>query len=87
MSDLTTNQEPRPRMVHELKTNPEEFQATRNGKMKFQLRRNDRDYRVGDHLRLKEWNPEQSYGHRGEACEPHYTSREFLVRVDYRIYT
>lgn len=75
--------EPRARITHELKIWPEYFNEVRGGRMKFQLRRNDRDYRVGDELLLKEWDPTVCYGHRGEACEPHYTSREVKARVDY----
>lgn len=46
--------EPRPRITHELKTWPEFFEQTRNGRKKFELRRNDRAYQVGDQLLLKE---------------------------------
>jgi hypothetical protein len=43
------------RTTHELKIWPEYFAQVRNGRMKFQLRRNDRDFKVGDQLLLKEW--------------------------------
>lgn len=67
------------RTTHELKIWPDFFQAVLNGKMKFQLRRNDRDYQVGDQLLLKEWNPEPT-----QSCvKQGYTGREVLVRVDY----
>jgi hypothetical protein len=78
------NETPRPRKRHELKCWPKFFEPTLRGIKRFELRRDDRGgFQVGDELLLQEWNPEMSYGHRGEACEPHYTGREVLVRVDY----
>lgn len=41
--------------IHELKILPEYFDAIRNGKKYFELRKNDRDYRTGDILLLREW--------------------------------
>ena len=74
--------EPRPRMTHELKTWPEFFEQTRNSLKKFELRRNDRDFRVGDELLLKEWDLDLN--DRYIPFEPKgYTGREVLVRVDY----
>jgi hypothetical protein len=43
---------PAPRQ-HELKTDPEAFDAVASGAKTFELRRNDRDYQVGDVLVLK----------------------------------
>lgn len=45
----------RSRITHELKIWPQYFQPVLNGCMKFQLRRNDRNFKVGDELLLKEW--------------------------------
>lgn len=42
-------------MIHELKILPEYFSAVKNGAKKFECRINDRDYRVGDILHLREW--------------------------------
>ncbi len=42
---------------HDLKTWPEYFAKLRDWTKAFEIRKNDRDYRVGDVLRLREWNP------------------------------
>lgn len=43
-------------MIHELKIIPQYFEAVVKGIKTFELRKNDRDYKVGDTLLLKEWN-------------------------------
>lgn len=44
--------------THELKTWPSYFDAVITGNKSFELRKNDRDFQVGDVLELKEYNPE-----------------------------
>lgn len=44
-------------VTHDLKCHPEPFQAVANRKKTFEWRKFDRDYRVGDTLNLREWNP------------------------------
>ena len=44
-------------MIHELKILPEYFKAVAGGVKTFELRKNDRNYKVGDTLLLREWNP------------------------------
>lgn len=41
--------------VHELKILPEHYQPVLDDLKKAELRKNDRDYQVGDHIVLKEW--------------------------------
>lgn len=43
-------------MKHELKTWSEYFIAILSGEKKFEVRKNDRDYKVGDLLMLREYN-------------------------------
>lgn len=43
--------------THELKILPEYFKAQKTGKKNFEIRKNDRDYKVGDKLVLKEYDP------------------------------
>ena len=44
-------------MEHAVKTWPEFFAAARDGLKPFEYRRNDRQYQVGETLRLLEWDP------------------------------
>lgn len=43
-------------MIHELKILPEYFEQVRNGTKTFEIRKNDRNFKVGDTLWLKEWD-------------------------------
>ncbi|TGA93852.1 DUF3850 domain-containing protein [Lactobacillus johnsonii] len=42
--------------VHELKILPEYFKAQKAGKKNFEIRKNDRNYKIGDKLVLKEYD-------------------------------
>jgi len=45
-------------MTHRLKTWPQYFEEVYSGKKNFELRKNDRNYNVGDILILEEWDSE-----------------------------
>lgn len=64
-------------MNHDLKIWPEFFEAVEDGSKTFEIRRNDRDYKVGDTLMLREFVPST-----GLNCA-RYTGREILVEVTY----
>ena len=57
-------------MTHELKILPEYFEQVIAGNKPFEIRRNDRDFRIKDKLLLKEWNGE-------------YTGRETMWTISY----
>ena len=44
-------------MIHLLKTWPDQFEAMANGLKDFENRKDDRVFRVGDILVLREWEP------------------------------
>ena len=59
------------KMEHELKILPEYFEALRSSRKKFELRRNDRGFSVGDILILREWNG-KDYSGRCVRCHVDY---------------
>ncbi len=60
-------------MLHELKTWQEPFQAIWDDLKSFEFRRNDRDFKVGDVLMLKEFIP----------MHDSYTTRVIIADVKY----
>jgi len=60
-------------MTHDLKTHLSEFQKMWDGVKKFEFRKTDRPFGVGDHLHLFEWDP----------TEQRFTGRALSVTVDY----
>ncbi len=61
--------------VHLLKTLPENFNKVATGVMSFQLRKNDRDYKLNDILVLQEYVG-------SVHDEDQYTGRQFVCRVN-----
>ena len=58
---------------HDLKTWPEYFNEVFLGHKTFEVRKNDRDFKVGDYLILKEWDPNTNS----------YTGRMLARKVSY----
>ena len=54
-------------ITHDLKVWPEPFCALINDIKPFEVRKNDRDFQVGDVLILKEWDP-ASESYTGQSC-------------------
>ncbi len=48
--------------IHELKILPKYFRDVKRGLKKFELRKNDRDYKVGDYVKLYKYNGESYTG-------------------------
>jgi hypothetical protein len=63
--------------VHELKSWPEQFEALRSLAKTFEYRKNDRSFRVGDVLHLREWDPQKDPGpaHLLPEFDRRYTGR------------
>lgn len=60
-------------MTHELKILPEYFEAVASGRKQFEIRKNDRDYKVGDLLTLHEHDP----------WEDEHTGNSYTVKITY----
>lgn len=67
--------------THILKTDPEPFNAVWHTVKRFEIRKNDRDFRVGDFLFLRETEATGEQMKKGYPLR--YTGRELSVRVDY----
>jgi len=65
---------------HYLKAWPESFQPIRVGLKRFEIRLNDRDYKVGDTLVLAEYIPDSTVA---EHPGGHYTGNSVRAAVNY----
>lgn len=68
-------------MTHELKILPEYFEALVTYKKTFEIRKNDRNFKVGDKLILKEYQPNDDM-----MIDPGYTGRQVERWVSYILY-
>ncbi|MCB2222282.1 MAG: DUF3850 domain-containing protein [Bacteroidetes bacterium] len=62
--------------VHTLKTWSEYFTDILNGTKTFEVRKNDRDFKIGDILQLEEWNQETG------SFTSRHCSREVVYVLD-----
>lgn len=51
-------------MIHDMKILSEHFYPVQTGLKKAEVRYNDRDFKVGDYLLLREYSPENGYSGR-----------------------
>ena len=58
-------------MKHEIKILPQYYEAVSKGIKQFELRKDDRDYQVGDLVRLREWDGKE------------YTGNKMIVGIKY----
>ncbi len=63
-------------MVHAVKIYPEYYEAVKSGSKPFEIRKNDRDYKVGDILALNEFSPDG-------AGNGKYTGRAIIAKISY----
>lgn len=76
-------------MTHELKTYPKYFQETIEGNKPFEIRKNDRNFQVGDVLILKEWDNIKYSGREIGAVEDMFSEtlsdyRKVMWHLGYR---
>ncbi len=65
-------------MIHKLKTVQPFFNEVKEGIKKFELRKNDRDFKKGDLLIIEEYDTEEVM-----ESSKGYTGKAFVVKVDY----
>lgn len=61
--------------THHLKIWPDHFEAVRSGLKTFEVRKDDRDFQVGDLLHLNEYDPDKGQ----------FTGQFMRVKVTYKI--
>lgn len=61
--------------IHELKITPSYFEDVVYDRKKFEVRKNDRGYKIGDYLCLREYDTEYQV----------YTGREVVVEIIYML--
>ena len=58
-------------MMHELKIWPENYAAVASGTKRYEVRKADRPFKAGDHVELREWDPDYL----------EYTGRSMTFRI------
>ena len=69
--------------IHELKTDPKVFAESWNDKKRFEIRRDDRDFKVGDTLTLRETKYTGEEMKNGKPL--FYTGFTLNVKVTYKL--
>lgn len=72
-------------MMHELKILPEFFKAVRSYDKRFEIRKNDRNFKVGDSILLREWDGENGYTGRTYQAEITYIT-DFAQKYGYVVF-
>lgn len=62
--------------IHDLKITPGHFQSVSDERKTFEIRNNDRGFKVGDYLLLREWNPDTK----------EYSGRSIIRKIPYVLY-
>lgn len=70
---------------HFVKCWPDEFRALEDGSKRFEFRKDDRDYKVGDLLRIAEWTPFEEYDYQRSVVKGEYTGKELLMEITYAL--
>lgn len=65
-------------MEHELKIYPKYFEDVTSGKKTFEVRKNDRNFQVGDILALKEWDNIKYSGREVRAMVVYLLNDKFI---------
>ena len=69
--------------THELKLSTKYFKDVENGLKTFELRKNDRNFKVDDTLILKEYYQGDTDYKDGIYTPPHYTNNQIVKKVVY----
>jgi Domain of unknown function (DUF3850) len=70
--------------AHELKIWPPYFEHLLDGRKRFDVRLNDRRFRIGDEIKFREFVPKQHAAQHGQG-DAYYTGRNIWMRVRYVI--
>jgi hypothetical protein len=68
--------------AHQLKCQPPHFEHLLDGRRRFDVRKNDRDFKVGDVIKFREFVPKMQAAQFGQDDE-YYTGRNLFMRVRY----
>ncbi|QEE49655.1 DUF3850 domain-containing protein [Flavobacterium alkalisoli] len=69
-------------MLHKLKTLPTHFNAVKDGRKNFEIRKNDRHFQIDDELLLEEFEP-KDYWDPEDPKEDRYTGSFVHRRITY----